>query len=104
MVTFCKFLQTIDSLGGSAGAQTRGQLIKSHIQANTNNKQQFILSYLYIVESYHLMPIFGIKYDKFVTKSQALTTPYGIPPFIVFQRQKQSPQKKSNSQKHSEQP
>jgi len=39
------------------------------------------------------MPIFGIKYDKFVTKSQAPTTPYGVPTFIVFQRQKQSPQK-----------
>jgi len=45
------------------------------------------------------MPIFGIKYDKFVTKSQAPTTPYGVPPFIVFQRQKQSPQKKSNLSK-----
>ena len=50
------------------------------------------------------MPIFGIKYDKFVTKSQGPTTTYGVPTFIVFQRQKQSPQKKSNLQKHSEQP
>ena len=39
---------------------------------------------MYIVESYHLMPIFGVKYDKFVTMSQEPTIPYGIPPFIVF--------------------
>jgi len=38
MVTFCKFLQTIDFLGGSAGARTQEHQIKSHIQANTNNK------------------------------------------------------------------
>ena len=39
------------------------------------------------------MPIYGKKYDKFVTKSQAPTTPYGVLPFIVFQRQKQLPKK-----------
>ena len=31
MVTFCKFLQTIDFLGGSAGARTPDHLIKSRV-------------------------------------------------------------------------
>jgi len=40
-----------------------------------------------------LMPIIGVKCDKFVTKSQAPTTPYGAPPYFVILRAKQSPQK-----------
>ena len=40
-----------------------------------------------------MMPIIGIKCDKFVTKSQVPTTPYGVPPFIVFLRHEQSKEK-----------
>jgi hypothetical protein len=40
-----------------------------------------------------MMPIIGVKCDKFVTKSQAPTTPYGVPAFIVFLRLEQSKEK-----------
>jgi len=31
-----------------------------------------------------MMPIIGIKCDKFVTKSQAPITPYGVSPYFVI--------------------
>jgi len=37
MVTFCKFMQNIDPLGGSVGARTTDHLIKSHIDTKNNN-------------------------------------------------------------------
>ena len=40
-----------------------------------------------------MMPIIGIKCDKFVTKSQAPTTPYGVPPYFVILRETQSLEK-----------
>jgi len=40
-----------------------------------------------------MMPIIGIKCDKFVTKSQAPTTPTGVPPYFVILRETQSPEK-----------
>jgi len=41
-----------------------------------------------------MMPIIGIKCDKFVTKSQAPITPYGVPPLLrCLERETQSPQK-----------
>ena len=39
------------------------------------------------------MPIFGIKYDKFVTKSQAPTTPYGVPPLVCYSESDTIPRK-----------
>ena len=32
----------------------------------------------------HTKPIIGIKCDKFVTKSQAPTTPYGVTPQVCY--------------------
>jgi hypothetical protein len=43
------------------------------------------------------MPIIGVKCDKFVTKSQAPTTPYGVPPTSLF-RERDNPPKKSMQQ------
>ena len=40
-----------------------------------------------------MKPIIGIKCDKFVTKSQAPSTPYGVLAFIVFLRERQSTEK-----------
>jgi len=45
------------------------------------------------VNDCHLIPIIGVKCDKFVTKSQAPTTPYGVPPKYVILRETQSPEK-----------
>jgi len=42
--------------------------------------------------------VFGVKCDKFVTKSQAPTTPYGVPPYFVILRETQSPEKISMQQ------
>ena len=42
MVTFCKFMQNIDSFGGSAGARTPDHLIKSQITTVIHNKTQLI--------------------------------------------------------------
>jgi len=53
---------------------------------------------MYIVESYHLITIIVVKYDKFVTICQAPTAPYGVPPIIVILRQWQSPEKISMQQ------
>jgi len=39
------------------------------------------------------MPIFGIKYDKFVTKSQAPTTSYGVPPLLCYSERDTIPRK-----------
>jgi len=47
------------------------------------------------VNDCHLIPIIGVKCDKFVTKSQAPTTPYGVPPKYVILRATQSPEKLS---------
>ena len=44
-----------------------------------------------------MMPIIGVKCDKFVTKSQAPTTPYGVPPISLF-RERDNPPKKSMQQ------
>ena len=44
------------------------------------------------------MFIIGVKCDKFVTKSQGLTTPYGVPPYFVILRERQSPEKISMQQ------
>ena len=39
------------------------------------------------------MLIIGVKFDKFVTKSQSPTTPYGVPPYFVISIETQSSQK-----------
>ena len=44
-----------------------------------------------------MMPIIGVKCDKFVTKSQAPTTPTGYPPISLF-RERDNPPKKSMQQ------
>ena len=93
MVTFCKFMQNIDSFGGPAGARTTDHLIKSHV----DTKKKLIISYLYVVNDCHKMLIIGVKCDKFVTKSQAPTTPTGYPPISLF-RERDNPPKKSMQQ------
>ena len=40
-----------------------------------------------------MMPIIGIKCDKFVTKSQAPTTPYGVPPLLCYTERETIPRK-----------
>jgi len=40
-----------------------------------------------------MMPIIGIKCDKFVTKSQAPTTPYGVPPLLCYSERETIPRK-----------
>jgi len=40
-----------------------------------------------------MMPIIGIKCDKFVTKSQAPTTPYGVPPLLRYFERETIPRK-----------
>ena len=42
MVTFCKFMQNIDPLGGSVGARTTDHLIKSQITTVNHNNTQLI--------------------------------------------------------------
>ena len=39
------------------------------------------------------MPIIGVKCDKFVTKSQAPTTPYGVPPLLSYYERDTIPRK-----------
>ena len=41
----------------------------------------------------HLIPIIGVKCDKFVTKSQAPTTPYGVPPLVCYSESYTIPRK-----------